>query len=79
MEFPIATFWNFNLQLSVFLSYNKYPQYLAWIFTNAPNLGKAGYIASVKDFLPGSAALPEKVFTPQSGDLNPKKYAWEED
>ena len=24
MEFPIATFWNFNLQLSVFLSYNKY-------------------------------------------------------
>jgi hypothetical protein len=23
MEFPIATLWIFNLQLSVFLSYNK--------------------------------------------------------
>ena len=23
MEFPIAILWNFNLQLSVFLSYNK--------------------------------------------------------
>ena len=23
MEFPIATLWNFNLQLSVLLSYNK--------------------------------------------------------
>ncbi|MFZ3373913.1 MAG: hypothetical protein WA131_12985, partial [Desulfitobacteriaceae bacterium] len=24
MEFPIAILWNFNLQLSVFLSYNKH-------------------------------------------------------
>ena len=24
MEFPLATLWIFNLQLSVFLSYNKY-------------------------------------------------------
>ncbi|MGI6628967.1 MAG: IS66 family transposase [Bacillota bacterium] len=54
-------------------------EYLAWIFTNAPNLGKAGYTTSVKDFLPGSAALPEKVFTPQSDNQNLKKYAWEED
>lgn len=54
-------------------------EYLAWIFTNYPNLGKAGYTASVKDFLPGSEALPEKVFTPQPGDPNQKKFAWEED
>jgi hypothetical protein len=26
-----------------------------------------GYTASIKDFLPGSAALPEKVFIPQPG------------
>jgi len=25
MEFPLATLWIFNLQLSVFLSYNKHP------------------------------------------------------
>ncbi|MFA6851317.1 MAG: IS66 family transposase [Selenomonadaceae bacterium] len=54
-------------------------EYLTWIFTNAPNLGKAGYTSAVKDFLPGSTAIPEKVFTPQPGDANPKKFAWEED
>ena len=54
-------------------------EYLTWIFTNAPNLGKAGYISEIKDFLPGSAALPEKVFTPQPGNASPEKYAWEED
>jgi transposase len=54
-------------------------EYLTWIFTNAPNLGKAGYISEIKDFLPGSAALPEKVFTPQPGNGSPEKYAWEED
>jgi len=53
-------------------------EYLTWIFTNAPNLGKAGYISEIKDFLPGSAALPEKVFTPQLGNTSPEKYAWEE-
>lgn len=54
-------------------------EYLAWIFTNAPNLGKAGYVSEIKDFLPGSAALPEKVFTPQLGNTSLKKFAWEED
>ena len=52
-------------------------EYLAWIFTNAPNLGKTGYVSEIKDFLPGSAALPEKVFIPQPGNC-PEKYAWEE-
>ncbi len=54
-------------------------EYLTWIFTNAPNLGRAGYISSVEDFLPGSAALPEKVFIPQHGNASPEKFAWEED
>jgi len=54
-------------------------EYLTWIFTNAPNLGKTGYASEIKDFLPDSAALPEKVFTPQLGNTNLKKLAWEED
>lgn len=54
-------------------------EYLTWIFTNAPNLGRVGYISAVEDFLPGSAAIPEKIFTPQQGNAKPKKYAWEED
>lgn len=54
-------------------------EYLTWILTNAPNLGRAGYISAVKDFLPGSAALPEKVFFPRPQDSDPEKYAWEED
>ncbi|MDD2504169.1 MAG: IS66 family transposase, partial [Clostridia bacterium] len=54
-------------------------EYLTWIFTNAPNLGRAGYITSIKDFLPGSTALPEKIFIPQPGDTKPEKFVWEED
>jgi transposase len=53
-------------------------EYLAWIFTNAPNLGKSGYVKDFKDFLPGSAALPDKVFSPKPKD-EPEKCAWEED
>lgn len=53
-------------------------EYLTWIFTNAPNLGKPGYVASVKDFLPGSTVMPEKVFTPQPENEHTEKYAWEE-
>lgn len=54
-------------------------EYLTWIFTNAPNLGKTGYIASVRDFLPGSEAIPKKVFTPKPCGTNMEKFAWEED
>lgn len=54
-------------------------EYLSWIFTNAPNLGKPDYISKIEGFLPGGAALPDKVFTPQPGNINPGKYAWEED
>ena len=54
-------------------------EYLAWIFTNAPNLGKPGYVTKFEDFLPSSAALPEKIFTPKPNDVKPIKCAWEED
>ncbi len=53
--------------------------YLTWILTNAPNLGKPGYASAIEDFLPGSAALPQKVFTPKPKETKPEKYAWEED
>jgi transposase len=54
-------------------------EYLAWIFTNAPNLGKPGYASTIDDLLPGSAALPQKVIIPEPKETKPEKYAWEED
>ncbi len=53
-------------------------EYLTWIFTNAPNLGKPGYVSSVEDLLPDSTVLPERVFTPKLEDEKPEKHAWEE-
>ena len=52
-------------------------EYLSWILTNAPNLGKPGYASAIEDFLPGSAKIPQKVFIPKPKE--PEKYAWEED
>jgi transposase len=54
-------------------------EYLSWIFTHAPNLGKPGYASSIEDFLPGSTKIPHKVFTPKPKGTEPEKYAWEED
>jgi len=54
-------------------------EYLSWIFTHAPNLGKPGYVSAIEDFLPGSAKIPQKVFIPKSKGTEPEKYAWEED
>ena len=54
-------------------------EYLSWIFTNAPNLGKPGYASSIEDFLPGSAKIPQKVFIPKPRVTETQKYAWEED
>jgi transposase len=54
-------------------------EYLSWIFTNAPNLGKPGYVTAIEDFLPDSSSLPEKIFSPRPKDEKPEKYAWEED
>ena len=53
-------------------------EYLSWIFKNAPNLGKPGYITKTEDFLPGSTAIPERVFSPTPKGEKPEKYAWEE-
>src|SRR5690554_4400412 len=41
-------------------------EYLTWILTQMPNLGKPGYVASIEELLPGSIVLPEKVFAPTS-------------
>lgn len=54
-------------------------EYLTWIFTNAPNLDKSGYISKVEDFLPGSAAIPERVYSPKPQNKRTEKYAWEEE
>jgi transposase len=64
-----------NSRQNVFDAY----EYLAWIFTNAPNLGKPGYASTIEDLLPGSAALPQKVIIPEPKETKPEKYAWEED
>jgi len=52
-------------------------EYLAWVLTQMPNLGKFGYAASVDDLLPYSTILPEKVFTP-TYKRKQEDYAWEE-
>ena len=49
-------------------------EYLTWILTNAPNLGKPGFAGTVNDFLPGSSALPDKVFAPRPNNVEPEKY-----
>lgn len=54
-------------------------EYLAWIFHNAPNLGRSGYAAAIDDLLPGSKALPDKVYTPLPRLTDKQKYPWEED
>jgi transposase len=54
-------------------------EYLSWILTNAPNLGKPGYVATNENFLPGSAAIPAGVYIPKRADDKPQKFAWEED
>ena len=54
-------------------------EYLTWILKNAPNLGKPGYVAESEDFLPDSAAIPDKVYSPKRSDDKPQKPAWEDD
>lgn len=54
-------------------------EYLTWIFENAPNLGKLGYVSAIKDLLPGSSVLPKKVFSPKAEDAESEKHTWEED
>jgi len=47
-------------------------EYLSWIFTNAPNLGKLGYVSAIKDLLPGSGKIPQSVFVPKPKGTAPK-------
>jgi transposase len=53
-------------------------EYLTWVLTQMPNLGKPGYAASVEELLPDSTVLPEKVYMPMS-KKEPEQYAWEEE
>ena len=53
-------------------------EYLTWILTQMPNLGRPGYAASVDELLPGSTAIPERVFMP-TPKKEPDQYAWEEE
>jgi transposase len=54
-------------------------EYLAWIFRNAPNIGRKDYVNSYEDLLPGSEFIPESVFTPKpNDDAKKEKEAWEE-
>lgn len=54
-------------------------EYLSWILTHAPNLGRPGYVAKIGDFLPGSTKIPQNVYVPEPKGTEPAKYAWEED
>jgi len=54
-------------------------EYLAWIFTNAPNMDKGGYVDSFKDFIPGSKAIPKQLFTPIPEQKKKATHPWEED
>ena len=53
-------------------------EYLKWVLTHMPNLGKKGYASSIDELLPYSEDLPEQVYAPLS-KKEAKKYAWEEE
>jgi transposase len=52
-------------------------EYLSWVFTNAPNLGKPGYASDIEDLMPNSETLSEKLFIPQNNQKS--QLAWDED
>ena len=54
-------------------------EYLSWLLTNAPNLGKPGYITKNENFLPGSPAIPANIYSPKRSDSKPEALAWAED
>jgi len=53
-------------------------EYLTWIFTNAPNLGKPGYATAIEDLMPNSEALPKKLFSPKPKKEKKEIFPWEE-
>jgi transposase len=54
-------------------------EYLVYIFSQAPNLGKAGYAASFSDLLPTSDKLPADLYVPKPEKHEPEIYPWEEE
>jgi hypothetical protein len=54
-------------------------EYLAWIFKNAPNMGKPGNVSGYEEFVPGSESIPKDILTPQPKNQKKVVYAWEED
>jgi transposase len=53
-------------------------EYLKWVLTQMPNLGKSRYASSIDELLPYSDDLPEQVYAPLS-KKEAEKYAWEEE
>ena len=54
-------------------------EYLVYVFSQAPNLGKAGYISKFTDLLPTSDNLPEELYVPKSEKQVREILPWEED
>ena len=54
-------------------------EYLVYVFSQAPNLGKAGYAASSSDLLPTSDKLPADLYVPKPEKQEPEIYPWEEE
>ena len=54
-------------------------EYLTWIFANAPNLGKPGYITKTEDFYRAAQHFPNGYFHRRRRLKKQEKYAWEED
>lgn len=53
-------------------------EYMKWVLTQMPNLGKPGYASVVEELLPCSEVLPKEVYAPFS-KKEPEQYAWEEE
>lgn len=54
-------------------------EYLSWVLANMPNLGRPGYAKSIDELLPGSNAMPDKIYTPIPKKKESYEYAWEEE
>ena len=58
--------------------FNPY-EYLVYVFSQAPNLGKAGYAASFLDLLPTSDKLPAELYVPKPEKQEQEIFPWEDD
>ena len=54
-------------------------EYLVYVFSQAPNLGKAGYAVKFSDLLPTSDNLPAELYIPKSEKQDQEAYPWDED